>query len=106
MRKTIGLLFMLMMVLSGCSSNGPKKVSGPGTTLADGLQYWDVKAGNGEVAGPGKTVTVHYTGWLLDGAKFDSSRDRGQPFHFALGLGQVIKGWDEGVAGMRVGGQR
>jgi FKBP-type peptidyl-prolyl cis-trans isomerase FkpA len=77
------------------------------------LQKIDVKQGAGAEAVPGKTVSVHYTGWLYDsskpdshGAKFDSSRDRGTPFSFALGAGRVIKGWDEGVAGMRVGGQR
>lgn len=69
--------------------------------------------GTGTLAESGKQVTVHYTGWLFDaeapdtkGRKFDSSRDRGQPFSFALGAGQVIKGWDLGVAGMRIGGQR
>lgn len=73
----------------------------------------DVKAGAGEEAIIGKTVEVHYTGWLYDptapekkGAKFDSSRDRGAPFSFLLGAGRVIKGWDRGVAGMKVGGQR
>jgi FKBP-type peptidyl-prolyl cis-trans isomerase len=58
------------------------------------------------VAEPGQTAVVHYTGWLTDGTKFDSSRDRGQPFSFPLGGGQVIAGWDEGVAGMKVGGRR
>ena len=73
----------------------------------------DHKIGEGALAESGQHVTVHYTGWLFDdgaadnkGVKFDSSRDRGQPFSFALGAGQVIKGWDLGVAGMRVGGQR
>lgn len=73
----------------------------------------EVKAGDGATASAGQTVSVHYTGWLYDpaaadkhGTKFDSSRDRGQPFQFPLGGGRVIKGWDEGVAGMQVGGQR
>jgi FKBP-type peptidyl-prolyl cis-trans isomerase len=77
------------------------------------LQKIDVKQGNGIEATPGKVVVVHYTGWLYDpakpdnkGAKFDSSRDRGQPFDFPLGGGRVIKGWDQGVAGMKTGGQR
>ncbi|MBV8048919.1 MAG: FKBP-type peptidyl-prolyl cis-trans isomerase [Paludibacterium sp.] len=66
----------------------------------------DITVGEGTEATPGKEVTVHYTGWLLDGAKFDSSRDRYQPFSFPLGAGHVIKGWDQGVAGMKVGGVR
>jgi FKBP-type peptidyl-prolyl cis-trans isomerase FkpA len=73
---------------------------------ASGLEYEDVRVGAGVEAAAGKTVEVHYTGWLTDGKKFDSSRDRGQPFSFRLGAGQVIKGWDEGVAGMKIGGQR
>ena len=80
------------------------------TELPSGLKYTDAKAGTGAEAARGKKVTVHYTGWLYNngqkGNKFDSSRDRGQPFSFGLGSGQVIKGWDEGVAGMKVGGQR
>lgn len=66
----------------------------------------DVKKGDGAKAAEGKSVVVHYTGWLSDGTKFDSSVDRGQPFEFALGAGQVIQGWDQGVAGMKVGGVR
>ena len=75
-------------------------------TAASGLQYIDVTEGDGATAKAGDTVDVHYTGWLVDGTKFDSSVDRGQPFTFALGAGAVIKGWDEGVAGMKVGGVR
>ena len=75
-----------------------------------GLQITDTRLGSGAEARKGHTVTVHYTGWLYDngqqGAKFDSSRDRNDPFQFPLGGGMVIKGWDEGVAGMKVGGQR
>ena len=74
--------------------------------MPDGLKYTDDQVGTGAEAQAGKTVVVHYTGWLLDGTKFDSSRDRNQPFSFPLGRGQVIKGWDEGVAGMKVGGKR
>lgn len=74
------------------------------------LQITDTQPGSGSEARSGQTVTVHYTGWLYQdatqGARFDSSRDRGQPFQFVLGAGMVIRGWDEGVAGMRVGGQR
>ena len=77
------------------------------TKTPSGLAYKDVKVGDGPVAQAGQTATVHYTGWLQsDGSKFDSSRDRNEPFGFQLGAGQVIKGWDEGVAGMKVGGRR
>ena len=70
------------------------------------LKIEDVLVGTGAEAQKGKQVSVHYTGWLTDGKKFDSSKDRGQPFQFALGRGQVIQGWDDGVAGMKVGGKR
>ncbi len=75
-------------------------------TTTSGLKYTDLETGQGEEARPGKTVDVHYTGWLENGTKFDSSKDRGKPFSFPLGAGHVIKGWDEGVAGMKVGGKR
>ncbi|MEB3288462.1 MAG: FKBP-type peptidyl-prolyl cis-trans isomerase [Leptolyngbya sp.] len=75
-------------------------------TTDSGLQYADLVEGTGAMPQPGQRVTVHYTGTLEDGTKFDSSRDRGRPFTFQIGVGQVIKGWDEGVATMRVGGQR
>ena len=75
-------------------------------TTPTGLQYEDTQVGTGPEAAAGRTVEVHYTGTLADGTKFDSSRDRNRPFAFKLGAGQVIKGWDEGVAGMKVGGQR
>jgi len=79
-------------------------------TSNSGLQYIDTVEGEGELAVVGKNVTVHYTGWLFNdgeqGAKFDSSKDRNDPFVFRLGAGQVIQGWDEGVAGMKVGGSR
>ena len=71
-----------------------------------GLKYIDQEVGTGDVAVAGKTASVHYTGWLENGKKFDSSVDRGQPFSFPLGAGRVIKGWDEGVQGMKVGGKR
>lgn len=74
--------------------------------LDSGLKYQDLVEGDGEAAGVGQRVTVHYTGWLENGEKFDSSRDRNDPFVFPLGRGHVIKGWDLGVQGMRVGGSR
>jgi FKBP-type peptidyl-prolyl cis-trans isomerase FkpA len=98
-----------------CSQTTPSTTAAPQNapapaskeiTMADGLKYTDDQVGTGTEAQAGKTVSVHYTGWLLDGTKFDSSKDRNQPFSFPLGSGQVIKGWDEGVAGMKVGGKR
>ena len=76
------------------------------TTSPTGLIIEEVVIGDGALAGAGQRVTVHYTGWLTDGTKFDSSKDRGDPFDFPLGAGRVIKGWDEGVQGMKVGGTR
>ena len=76
------------------------------TKTPSGLRYQDVAPGEGKTATAGRMVRVHYTGWLPNGEKFDSSRDRNQPFEFSLGAGQVIAGWDEGVAGMKVGGKR
>ena len=75
-------------------------------TTPSGLKYEDIKVGTGDAAAPGQSVSVHYTGTLTDGKKFDSSKDRGQPFEFPLGGGKVIRGWDEGVQGMKVGGVR
>ena len=74
--------------------------------MAGKMQVEDVVVGTGAEALQGKMVSVHYTGWLTDGTKFDSSKDRGQPFQFPLGRGQVIQGWDQGVQGMKVGGKR
>ncbi len=71
-----------------------------------GLKYEDTIVGNGDTAAAGQSVSVHYTGWLTDGKKFDSSKDRNDPFEFKLGAGQVIRGWDEGVQGMKIGGTR
>lgn len=88
------------------AGSGVPPVSGTPVKTASGLQYIDVKVGTGAEAVAGKTVTVHYTGYLSNGTKFDSSLDTGKPFPFPLGAGRVIKGWDEGVAGMKVGGQR
>lgn len=111
------------LALAGCASShdaaAPAKPSAPKAAapaastqethvhkLASGLVYEDLVVGDGKMADPGLTVSVHYTGWLTDGTKFDSSLDRGQPFQFTLGTGQVIPGWDEGVKGMRIGGKR
>lgn len=78
----------------------------PSVTTPSGLVYEDLEVGTGTVAKAGKDVMVHYTGWLTNGRKFDSSKDRGEPFGFPLGQGQVIAGWDEGVEGMKIGGKR
>jgi FKBP-type peptidyl-prolyl cis-trans isomerase FkpA len=75
-------------------------------TTASGLIYEDIETGTGAGAQSGQKAKVHYTGWLKNGRKFDSSKDRNDPFEFTLGAGQVIKGWDEGVVGMKVGGKR
>ena len=84
---------------------GPAKVTGDGTKTASGLQYWDLKAGTGPEAKSGQTARMHYTGWLTNGKKFDSSIGS-TPYKFKIGAGEVIKGWDEGVIGMKVGGRR
>jgi len=88
------------------NTNSPTKVTGDGVKTPSGLMYWDIRVGNGETAKEGSHVRVHYTGWLTTGKKFDSSVDAGKPFDFTIGNGEVIKGWEEGVAGMRVGGKR
>lgn len=85
---------------------GPTHVTGAPITTASGLQYWNIKLGTGALAIPGKKVKVDYTGWLTNGKKFDSSVGTGHPFEFTLGNGDVIKGWDEGIQGMKVGGKR
>ncbi len=85
---------------------GPPALSGDTVTTASGLKYIVIKQGDGAAAQVGQTVSVHYTGWFTDGQKFDSSIDRGEPLNFPLGRGGVIRGWDEGVALMRVGGKR
>jgi len=76
------------------------------TTTPSGLTIEEVTLGSGAAAAAGQSVTVHYTGWLTNGTKFDSSKDRNDPFVFHLGAGRVIKGWDEGVQGMKIGGKR
>ena len=114
----VSSLIAILGVASGCGgtnnsntpattrTSSPMKVNGQPTTTASGLKYWDIMVGTGATAVAGNMVKVHYSGFLTSGEKFDSSRDRGEPFSFPLGAGQVIKGWDEGVAGMKVGGQR
>ena len=84
----------------------PAAASDKYVKTASGLSYLDIKPGTGASPTPGKRVKVHYTGWLENGTKFDSSVDRGEPFVFIIGAGQVIPGWDEGVISMKVGGKR
>lgn len=88
------------------ATSGPTKVTGEPTKTDSGLEYWDITVGTGAVAQKGQHVKVDYTGWLTNGKKFDSSVGTGRPFDFKLGDGQVIKGWDEGIVGMKVGGKR
>ena len=98
----IGLSAVLLAGGAASAQNQEKKV----ITTNSGLKYIDEQVGTGSEARSGQTVSVHYTGRLANGTKFDSSLDRKQPFSFPLGAGRVIKGWDEGVAGMKVGGKR
>lgn len=86
--------------------SSPFKGNGKVVKTASGLQYEEMTVGTGKEAKSGSRASVHYTGTLKDGTKFDSSRDRGEPFTFTIGAGEVIKGWDEGVAGMKIGGRR
>jgi FKBP-type peptidyl-prolyl cis-trans isomerase len=111
MKTVISLAILLLaaaalMDQTKASTSAPTKVTGDGVKTASGLQYWDIKVGTGAEAKQGSKVTVHYTGWLTTGKKFDSSVDAGKPFPFTIGAGDVIKGWDEGVTGMKVGGKR
>jgi FKBP-type peptidyl-prolyl cis-trans isomerase FkpA len=109
---TAGLLCACLATVIPAAAADQTKAATPMTTKTDsGLQYQDLVVGTGAAASAGHQVTVHYTGWLQNpdgsaGAKFDSSVDRGQPFVFPLGASRVIRGWDEGVAGMKVGGKR
>ena len=111
--KTAIFLFISVITLSACVYGGSTKVEKkseaetPKTiTTESGLKYQDIKVGTGNSPKKGDMVVVHYTGTFENGEKFDSSVDRGQPFEFRLGMGQVIKGWDEGVATMKIGGKR
>ncbi len=113
--KTLTIVLVLLAVAATIAlaqtatkpapAGGPTKVTGEGTKTPSGLQYWDIKVGTGPEAQKGQRVKVHYTGWLTSGKKFDSSIG-GKPFDLHLGAGDVIKGWDEGIAGMKVGGKR
>lgn len=109
----------MCVVLAGCGGQAEDRGTATGgfsaslgvdtaalTRTPSGLRYQELAKGEGKEAAAGKVVLVHYTGWLPNGEKFDSSRDRSEPFSFTLGAGQVIAGWDEGVAGMMVGGRR
>jgi peptidylprolyl isomerase len=100
-RVALVVLLMSLPVSAFAASAPPKTV-----VLPDGLKYVDLKVGKGALPHEGQTVRVHYVGWLQNGVKFDSSRDRNEPFEFALGEGKVIPGWDEGVKTMHVGGLR
>jgi len=91
---------------TGAPMSGTPSAAAQEITTPSGLKYQDLVLGDGTVAETNHLVSVHYTGWLTDGTKFDSSLDRGRPFDFQLGAGQVIRGWDEGVTGMRVHGKR
>jgi len=99
------ILLSSLLLMMAQTTSGPTKVTGKPKTSADGLQYWEIKVGTGATAVAGNKVHVHYTGWLTNGKQFDSSVGKA-PFSFTLGAKQVIQGWDEGVAGMKVGGKR
>ena len=111
----VGLIVGAVLVLRGAAggpepspsvSSTPEPSPAATSAAAGKLESTDLAVGTGDEAVAGKTVSVHYVGTLTDGTKFDSSRDRNEPFEFVLGTGQVIKGWDQGVAGMKVGGKR
>jgi FKBP-type peptidyl-prolyl cis-trans isomerase FkpA len=111
MRRSLGLLSVFLFASSLNASGDDRAADGETVVAGDivlpsGLKYREVRQGTGAAAKKGDTVEVHYTGWLADGKKIDSSVDRGQPFTFALGAGNVIKGLEEGLAGMKVGGKR
>jgi FKBP-type peptidyl-prolyl cis-trans isomerase FkpA len=108
-RTTLTLAVAALLASTALPARGedpkPAETKETVVTTASGLQYEDLKVGTGEEAKSGQTATVHYTGWLTDGKKFDSSVGK-SPFNFKIGAGMVIKGWEEGVAGMKVGGKR
>ena len=104
------VLALLLLAIAACApaatTGGQSAGASKEQTTPSGLKFTDDVVGTGESPKAGQTAVVHYTGWLMDGKKFDSSKDKGQPFEFPLGQGRVIKGWDEGVATMKVGGKR
>ncbi len=105
----VNMLLMLgifLIILAGCGRKTEEGITGVEITTETGLKYVDHVIGTGPMPTVGQNVTVHYTGILTDSTKFDSSVDRGQPFTFQLGVGRVIRGWDEGLLTMRVGGKR
>ena len=102
----LGLAGLMALALEPLGIQAQDKGEPKVITTNSGLKYQELKEGTGDAAKAGDTVEVHYTGWLKDGKKFDSSLDRKEPFAFKLGAGQVIKGWDEGVQGIKVGGKR
>lgn len=106
--RIIAAVIVVALVGAGAAYYFAPSLTGGGAevTTASGLKYKDLNVGTGPSPRPGQRATVHYTGTLTDGTKFDSSRDKGQPYTFTLGRGEVIKGWDEGVATMKVGGRR
>ena len=111
MPAVLRLLAAVVLALGAFAiATTPTSAQGTTMTTASGLQITDSKVGSGASPKTGQVCVMHYTGWLYDngakGAKFDSSLDRGEPFEFQIGMGQVIKGWDEGVASMKVGGKR
>ena len=100
------LATLVALFVSSYAETPAPKTTAKTVKTSSGLQYMDIQEGKGPSPKTGQQVTVHYTGRLKDGTKFDSSVDRGQPFVFVIGIGQVIKGWDEGVGTMKVGGKR
>jgi peptidylprolyl isomerase len=104
--STLSFEVELVSILPGAPEAPTELQEAEYVTTDSGLKYADLEVGDGATPENGQTVSVHYTGWLEDGTKFDSSLDRGQPFSFVLGEGRVIRGWDEGVATMQVGGKR
>jgi FKBP-type peptidyl-prolyl cis-trans isomerase len=99
--KRLALVFLIAAAMAACGGDGPTEPTDSGEVTID-----DLVVGTGATAVAGDNLTVNYTGWLADGTKFDSSYDRGQTYSFRLGAGQVIRGWDMGVPGMKVGGKR